>query len=612
MRIIEVLQSIKKIVEQKRNPLSIAALIILLIFLFDFLLRHVYLLNELHGKDLFFYIFSGLFEFLFLSTLFASRLKNFFIVPLFIIYFFLIAGSYGFYTFFNTLPGINTFAYIILTPANSYTLVADSLSVTNFSIITLVICVASIGIIFLRKKLIPIEKKYRVGMFLILAVFALVLNNNTKLADNRTLPFSNAIFSAIHGYSASQAEGSLTKLGFRTYHSKKKNPIARFDKNVLFIMSESINPFILKEYGYTQQFMPKTSQYLKDNSAIIFKKMFSNSTITAVSVPFAFAGLNPVEGREKLLSSPMIYDLIKENYSNVKTALISSWSYDDYPKFKDFFSSASLDYFIYREKIDAEKVCDMGGDDSLIANHLSKFISKLKSGENFFSMLHFSNTHFPYFSKTGSARNLPTKISNDYANSLATFDDNLSAVFEVLFKNNRLSNTLIFFTSDHSEQLGLFGDGFGHYGKFSVWNCAVPSWCIFPKESLDESVANNLSANSVSNTSNNDIIPTICDFMNIGFGSYYGNSLISKLPDKRKIFIYNGLGENRTDNKDYVGIICEDEFFVGTKAGGELFFDSYAISDLKQKINLIQKSYNRKEFSGFASKLLLGKNHMKK
>lgn len=569
-------------------------------------------MNELHGKDLFFYIFSGLFEFLFLATLLASRVRNIFIVPLFILYFFLIAGSYGFYTFFNTLPGINTFAYIILTPANSYTLVADSLSITNFSIIALVICITSVGIIFFRKKLIPIEKKYRIGMFLLLAVFGLVLNNNTKLADNRTLPFSNAIFSTIHGYSAAQAEGSLTKLGFRTYHSNKSNPTARFDKNVLFIMSESINPFILQEYGFTQQFMPKTSQFLKENSAVIFKKMFSNSTITAVSVPFAFAGLNPVEGREKLLSSPMIYDLIKEKYSNVKTALISSWSYDDYPKFKDFFSSAKLDYFIYREKIDAEKVCDMGGDDSLIAYHLSKFIAQLKSDENFFSMLHFSNTHFPYFSKIKSERNLPTKISIDYANSLATFDENLSAVFEALQMKNLLANTLIFFTSDHSEQLGLFGDGFGHYGKFSVWNCAVPSWCIFPKESISESGFANLNANSFGNTSNNDIIPTICDFMNIGFGSHYGNSLIAKLPDKRKIFIYNGLGENRTDNKDYVGIICDDEFFIGTKAGGELFFDAYEISDIKQKTNLIEKSPSRKEFSSFASKLLLGQNHLKK
>lgn len=583
------------------------AIAVLSIFLFDFVIRYNYLTTEMSGKDTFFYILSALFEFALLSFLLTLRIKNILLIPFIIFYVFIIAGSYGFYTFFNTLPGINTFAFMFLTPQNSYTLFVDSLSVLNVSLILLTIAATSYTVIKFRKRIQFPNNKIRIVILVLVILFALVLKNNTRLADNRILPFSNAVFSVIHGYKASQAEGSLTKLGYRTYQPNLVAQKRQFDYNIIYIMSESINPFLLTEYGYDQQFMPKTSTILEENNAVIFKKMFSNATITAVSVPFAVAGLNPIEGREKLLSTPMIYDLIKENFSNMKTAIISSWSYDDYPKFKDFFSSKNLDCFIFREMLDAEKVCDMGADDSLIAGCLEKFIGALNSDENFFSFLHFSNTHYPYYSKSKEERNLPNEISKSYANSLTTFDENLSAVFSLLKQKKILDKTIIFFTSDHSEQLGLFGDQFGHYGKFSIWNCAVPAWCIFPKNFLNETDKNQLIENAELNTSNNDIIPTLCNIMKLKFRSPFGNSLLNSFPNERKIYIYNGLGENRTDNKDYFGIIFNDEFFISTKRAGEFEHNIYSIEDRAQKHDLFSSSKNARLFQEITANVFMNR-----
>lgn len=434
-------------------------------------------------------------------------------------------------------------------------------------------------------------RKFVIFLIFLFITLTLVLHNNLKLKDNRALPFTNVLFSMKHGYFDYLNNSKIVQIGNRTYSITGRKKNFRSDFNVIFIMSESISPFYLLEYGGKYNTDSCFNQRVKDNSDnfFLFTNAYTNSTVTAISVPFAVTGLNPVQGKYSLITKPLIYDYLAYHYSNITSSYITSWSYDDYPNFKAFFDSPALDTYIYREKFDDAKVVDMGGDDALITERFKYFLLNKKSGYTFFSLLHFSNTHYPYYSPPQEKfYRSDNSLLSDYLNSLRYFDRNIEVLFNVLEETGELQKTIIFFTSDHSESLGEFTPESGHHGKYNIWKTRIPMWIYIPgqlqkKFSLDE-----LRANTQLPVSNSDIIPTIFDIYKLPIPAEmkYGSSLCRRIDRDRSIYIYNGKGENRSEMKDYLGILKDTLFYIATNQTGHITHELYSTRDTFQTKNL--------------------------
>ncbi len=565
------------------------------VLIIDLQIRNNYL-SQFSFNDVFFYIISFISELLLLLILFSLFDKQKILAGLLIsIYLTVIITSYSFYFYFNTLPGINTFAFLFLSPENSISIINDGISI--FQLITIVGIIA-IVLAVMYKNTGKYKSNSKMMLTIYLTVFVLlnlVLNNNLKFKDNRTLPFTNAVFSIKQGFTEYKKYEQADKIGSRSYNLPEVKSKEQSDFNILLIMNEGLSPFYLMEYDYKFATDSCINSFINNNRTdiFLFEKAFSNSTVTAVSVPFTVAGVNPVQGKHQLSNIPLVYEMLENNYDNVATSIITSWSYDELSRYKDYFSSEKLDYFIYREKINAPKVVDMAADDNLIIDEFTKFTNSLKKGEKFFSFLHFSNTHYPYYSpEKFKKNNFEDGLLNNYLNSITYLDKNIDKLFKVLEKKNLMKNTIIIFTSDHSESLGEHIEEKGHFGKFSVFKNKIPMWIYVPGEihCKIESKRGNATEQIRKNTdlpvSNNDIIPTILDLYNLQKPEYmkYGNSLFNKLDTARNIFIYNGKGENRTDSKEYFGIISNDKYFIAS-GYEDVSYSLYNLNDCYQEHN---------------------------
>jgi hypothetical protein len=125
---------------------------------------------------------------------------------------------------------------------------------------------------------------------------------------------------------------------------------------------------------------------------------------------------------------------------------------------------------------------------------------------------------------------------------------------------------------------------------FTVYTTRVPFWMYLPDTVFEghPEYREALERNMQRNVCNNDIFPTILGLYGLGRegNSRFGHTLLADVPDNRDIFLFNGLKENRTDNREYVGIIRKNTFFGVEKEFDYGLYHLYNLSDISQLHNL--------------------------
>ncbi len=558
-------------------------------------------IGNLSGEDIFIYSISFVYELL-LFAVSVNALKRYPFLPSVFIAFYLIiiCCAYSFYFYFGTFPGINTFSFLFFSPANSFEIIKAGVNFIYLAFVVTVISLALWGYSKAHTRMKPMGKLKIVLCSVFIVVFTLVLNNNLRLKDNRTLPFTNMLFAAEHGFLDYRNNSKIVQIGNRTFSINEKPKNLTADFNVILIMNESLSPFYFMEYGSkynTDSLLYSRIQNERENF-YLFRNAYTNSTVTAVSVPFTLAGLNPVQGKHQLIQMPLIYDYLKHHYNNVNTAFITSWSYDDYPNFKSFFNSENLDRYIYREKIDAPKVVDMGGDDTIITRRFGSFLESLNPGNRFFSIFHYSNTHYPHYSPNNvKLFSEATPLLTDYLNSIRYFDRNLDEVFRMLKGRGELERTVIISVSDHSESVGEHISERGHFGKFNIWKTWIPFWIYIPPGLQNRFPSGVLRNNTQRVVCNNDAIPTLMNLYRLPVPAQmkFGQSLFTPVDKNRSIYIYNGPGENRTDSKEYFAAVNDSAIYIATKNGDNISNELFARNDDYQKNDLFKIPGTAKE-----------------
>lgn len=576
---------------------NIPILLVLFGTMIDMIVRHQHFRSTM-VTDLWVYMLSVAFEIAAWLIVIRIAAKRPMIGYVFLfLYVFSFFATYTFYAYFKALPGINTFSYMFLVPEDFFGIAGDSI---NLWYILIAIGFFT-GLRFAAKKMISTEAKPSNRVVIAAAVLCIlsgaVLNRAIAHKDNRALPFTNSIFSIVNGYLDFRGgEQASYNLMHRMIRLRKPDATIQPEFNIVLVINESLNASYFREYGCRLDTTPRLSSFIERNrdDIFLFPRAFSNSTVTKVAVSNLLAGNNPIEGNQALGKSPLLYEVLRNNLSPYRTALITSWSYTP-ANFIDFVSSPYLDFSRFQEHTGAEKVCNVCADDSLITPQFEEFLDTLGGGERFGAILHYGNTHYPYYSKPGDHVFQTTdRFLGDYLAALRNLDRNVSSVLTLLESRGLLENTVVLFTSDHAEAFGEVDRRWGHLGMFTTYTTHVPFWMYIPKKMLANhpEIRTALENNLRKNVTNNDIFPTVLDLYGLKAESQskFGCSLLSDIDPRREIFVFNGLKENRTDNHEYIGIIRENDLFSVETEVDCARFCLYRLADGRQSGNVWGRS----------------------
>ncbi|RAP26163.1 hypothetical protein DID74_02465 [Candidatus Marinamargulisbacteria bacterium SCGC AG-333-B06] len=380
------------------------------------------------------------------------------------------------------------------------------------------------------------------------------------------------------------AELTIHKLNKRTLvtplRSSKRKTITQNQikhlPNIIIILNESFgNTQGLPFYNANINAMPLLTNRLKNNPEwITFKKAFTNSTATDVSVPSLLTGVSPIENSTKLHTMPLIWDWAKAN--NKYTFLLTSHRYS-WANFNKFFFSDSLDTHIDAETINAPIINDLGIDDTIMIQELPNILKKIPKQQGFVGVINTNALHSPY--QTTSELISPPTYLNTYQKALFILDYTIDLTIRYLNQYN-FNNTIIIITSDHGEASEYSYPKAHRIYSFYDAYFKIPFLMYIPKEwsKKNNTAYTNLIENSNKNIQNIDIIPTIIDILKLEnknqnlVSLLKGHSLIKKINTDRAIIGLN-TNDNRWWDQEGFGIAKDNKRMVVSTITGIQYTD---------------------------------------
>lgn len=462
-----------------------------------------------------------------------------------------IIGSYGYYLYSGIMPNFFVFSYIFQEPFNSWTIFKGGLTI--WSLIGFVFLFLVLFVVLKNASSFPRPSRFLKSRFLSLSfailLFAAFFHNNTRFNDQIYVSDTNSI-SFINRNLYNMLTGDrLGSAGLQSRNKPILNPSANPPKmNILVILSESLRRKSMGLYGYERDTTPFLNHWSKNpdgGSVVVFKKAFSNSSSTLISVPSLLSGVSPIQPVSLTHSAPLFWEYGQA--AGLSTFYISSHSFR-WNNFSGFFKNAGIDFLWNKEISGLSVFNDIGIDDRKTVEEFEHHVKGLKEkNQNFAGVLHLNTNHFPYIIPEES---IVFPIGKDayapYDNSVRYLDQLLEKVFHFLQRENLSKNTLVIFTSDHGE--GIFEhDYIGHIESNHIETVAIPMLFFVP-DSLKKTIPlDRLQKNAERNVSNTDLIPTVADILGVSnqsevktyLSKLEGRSLFSNIPDDRRIFIAN-------------------------------------------------------------------------
>lgn len=502
--------------------------------------------------------------------------------------------SYGFYNYFRGIPNYYVGEFIIQEPKDFYASVTGTITIWHWGI--LVIFTIGLSLFWIRQVKMNGTMKFGLQhlttslLLFLIGVFG--LTKSSQLYDQAILPDLNAmILSSDLLINKLILKEKLVRSGL---HESRRIPLAKEEQtvpvNILVILNESLRRQSLKPFGYRVDTTPFITRFIEDHpgEVFLFKKAYSNSTFTMLSVPSLMTGVSPVLPGTVLHKMPLIFDYGKTlDYS---TFFISSQTF----KWRNiglFFENEPIDFYWNKDIGNAPLVHDIGTDDRLVVEKWRNYL-KENPGELFTGVLQTYANHYPYFT-----RNKTADLYQRYDRSITYLDSIVAGIFTAMEENNLLNDTVVIFTSDHGEAFMEHGYS-GHIRTYYEEESGIPLWIYIPYP-IQEYYGNKidfLKENTGKNVSNLDIIPTIIDLLNLKqlpdslTTNLMGTSLLEPVDYNRPIYMLNN---NEVSNYRIffsLGVLKGDYKYLFIEDGGGPREAYYNLSeDPLEKNNLIDQ-----------------------
>ena len=293
-------------------------------------------------------------------------------------------------------------------------------------------------------------------------------------------------------------------------------PAAPPPSNVLIVLNESLRSDAL-EPGQNlldsldaRALAPRTTGFLADSLVLAFPKGRSNSTATSVSVPSLLTGVSPHGSTFQFHRAPSVFQAAKT--AGMRTFLVTSqdWRWEHL----DQFYFGSIDHVVHRPDWDMPRNNDLGVDDALTLDSLSKAIAETKGP--FLGVWQLNSNHGPFY--PGPARtDLPLSSRDRYMASVRYVDSLLDAGLGRLRRSGALENTLVIMISDHGENIGA--RKIGRINSFFDETVRIPFAIRLPERLASTPRGRILSRNLLAWTRLDvqllDVAPTIYDLLGI-------------------------------------------------------------------------------------------------
>lgn len=227
-----------------------------------------------------------------------------------------------------------------------------------------------------------------------------------------------------------------------------EKPIKSALPNLFLFIGESFGKEVFqKEMAEQAQVIPVLSEFIKQPNAMVFKRAYTNSSATDVSLPSLLSGVGPHESSNKLHLKPLLWDWARAH--GYYTVFISPQRLG-FSGMNRFLLSPGPDVFITADKIDGPVVNDNGKDDLIAAYQLEQVLKAAPVGRPVL-LVYFSNaTHFPFLQNSSMAQP-PNTLSTPFKKSLWLTDKSFQILYETFKRHQRVANLISVVTADHGE-----------------------------------------------------------------------------------------------------------------------------------------------------------------
>lgn len=456
----------------------------------------------------------------------------------------------GYYISNKIMPNLYTLEFVKNEPYNAFSLFVDAFRWYHLALILFFTFLFSAAFHFSIKSLTRWMDfhwiaKVVLGLFILIGLN--IFNNNIRDLDQCYVSDVNNVAPILrYGYNKIVERDEVGGIGILSRNPtpiKTKSPNPGF--NILMIVNESLRWQNMSLYGYTKKTTPLLDSLTKHNNSemFVFKRPWANASTTVLSFPEIFSGVTPAEPAKQLHTVPLFWDYAKS--AGYETFFISPQRHEWF-NFRLFFSSSSIDYYFSKEDSPLDYFNDLGINDTVLIDlTFSHIKSIINSGKTFAGVLHLNATHYPYdvedrfriFSGDDTAKYNNSIYKNDYV---------MGSLIKLLDQQHILGNTIIISTSDHGEALGEHGY-IGHVPSHYIETVSIPIWIYYPKSLQKESYVSALKHNVSVNVANEDIIPTVLDFLQLKEdievdkikSELKGHSLVRPISKDRPIVITN-------------------------------------------------------------------------
>ncbi|MFZ9519776.1 MAG: sulfatase-like hydrolase/transferase [Silvanigrellaceae bacterium] len=232
--------------------------------------------------------------------------------------------------------------------------------------------------------------------------------------------------------------------------------------SIIWVVGESVVASRLSIYGHSRPTTPFLAGELAAGRLVKFKDVVSIGTVTRISLPYLFFGMQGPDSNGQIFSQPSVFDFAKA--AGLKTAFIGAqelrWGNQD-----KIIINENVDIYSSGTDFDRKAGVSTGADDfEVFKRGVVPFLNTVDSP--FFAAFHMDGSHYPY-SRHSHARYkkfLPETNPNDanaYDNTLVQLDDYLNQLMQVV--RNKHPSAWVFYTSDHGQNISKqskFNSGF--------------------------------------------------------------------------------------------------------------------------------------------------------
>ena len=337
------------------------------------------------------------------------------------------------------------------------------------------------------------------------------------------------------------------------YKEKRQREI-KDNYNIILIYHESWGKSTLSPH-----IMPHYFDFIKRNqeNVIQFRKAYTASTATDLSVPSLLTGLYSTRSSKDFHQVPLLWQWTKA--LGLNSLLVSSQRFK-WAKFDQFFLSSPPDQFITAENSNSPVIHDIGIDDHISTQLFNKNMALIKSP--FLGIFNSNGMHAP-FQQESEFVTAPSNLT-PYEKSAYIVDHAMGQLYSFLRRNHLLENTFIFFTSDHGEKDPVANE-LARINSPHEDFINIPFSLYIPKnwEQQHPGLFKNLKENRTKNISNVDILPTIIDILHPDLDLNLkddrtvildGISLLNKIDHQRMIKV-STINDFRDWNKKAFSII---------------------------------------------------------